>query len=301
MTKSTVLITGCSDGGLGSALALAFHDAGYRVIATARNTTKLSDMKKAGIETLSLDILSEQSLIGAKEQVERLTEGSLDILVNNAGAVYFTPLTDASIDKGKELFDLNVWAGLKTIQTFLPLLLKSSKGGIIINHTSVSSVMAPPFTALYAASKAALASINNSLRLELAPFGIKVVDLKSGSVKSNIFTNSSAPVTTLPRNSLYYCAHEWLDKFLSGQVFAEDAIDANIWAKQVVDAISKRNSLRQIWCGGSSWVIWFASCLPINITDFVLKRLVRLDLIEKQLREYGMDKAIDAAYNLKQE
>ena len=88
----TILITGCSDGGLGAALAIAFHKRGNRVFATARNTAKMASLKAAGIDTLALDVLSDDSIKACVEQVSSLTGGSLDMLVNNAGAGYSMPL-----------------------------------------------------------------------------------------------------------------------------------------------------------------------------------------------------------------
>jgi 1-acylglycerone phosphate reductase len=98
----TVLITGCSDGGIGAALAIAFHNAGLKVIATALNPAKMESLRRAGIETRRLDVLSDSSI---KECIGQLTQ--LDILVNNAGNVYVDPLSDLPIESGKELFDLN--------------------------------------------------------------------------------------------------------------------------------------------------------------------------------------------------
>lgn len=166
MSKPTVLITGCSDGSLGSALALQFHASGYRVLATARNPAKLADAKAAGIEILALDVVSESSIEKCVVAVRELTGGDLDILVNNAGANYPIPLTDAPIEEAKKLFDLNVWSNMAMVQAFLPLILKSKLGGIIVNHTSTSSVLNPPFSGLYGASKAALAMLTVSLRAE---------------------------------------------------------------------------------------------------------------------------------------
>jgi 1-acylglycerone phosphate reductase len=84
MSRRPVLITGCSDGGLG-ALALAFHKAGYRVLASARNPSKMASLKAAGIETLALDVLSEESVQACVAEVTNLTGGALYALVNNAG------------------------------------------------------------------------------------------------------------------------------------------------------------------------------------------------------------------------
>jgi NAD(P)-dependent dehydrogenase (short-subunit alcohol dehydrogenase family) len=89
-TRRTVLITGCSANGLGHALAVAFHNAGLRVLATARNTSKMAGLEELGIECLQLDVLDQESIERCVGDVRRLTgkaggEGRLDCLVNNAG------------------------------------------------------------------------------------------------------------------------------------------------------------------------------------------------------------------------
>lgn len=78
--KRTVLITGCSDGGLGAALAITFHEAGLHVYATSRDPSKMNDLQARGIEILTLDVLSDSSIAACVSKVS-----SLDILVNNAG------------------------------------------------------------------------------------------------------------------------------------------------------------------------------------------------------------------------
>jgi 1-acylglycerone phosphate reductase len=87
INKRTVLITGCSQGGLGDALAQAFHaSSGVRVIATARNLSKVAHLESLGIETVKLDVLSPQSIEDCVAQVSNMTGGQLDILLNNSGA-----------------------------------------------------------------------------------------------------------------------------------------------------------------------------------------------------------------------
>ena len=170
-SKRTVLITGCSDGGLGAALAIAFHEAGLRVYATARNPSKMTHVGSLGIETLTLDVQSDVSIAAC---VSKVTD--LDILVNNPGGAYSMPVSDLSIPEAKKLFDLNVWSYLAVTQAFLPLLLKSK--GMIVNQTSIVSAISIPFQSAYNASKAAMAMFSDSQRLELQPFGITVVDLR---------------------------------------------------------------------------------------------------------------------------
>ncbi len=207
--KRTVLITGCSDGGIGAALAIAFHEAGLHVYATARNPSKMEQLASLGIETLTLDVQSESSIAAC---VSKLS--GLDILVNNAGAQFLMPVVDVSVPEAKQLFDLNVWSHIAMTQGFLPLLLKSSRG-MIINQTSVGAVTTLPFQAVYNASKAALAMLSDSLRLELQPFGITVVDLRTGVIRTNLIKNlKELKQPSLPKGSIYEPAKETVEKAL---------------------------------------------------------------------------------------
>ena len=178
--KRTILITGCSDGGLGAALAVAFHEAGLHVYATARNPARMEQLASLGIETLTLDVQSESSIAAC---VSKLS--GLDILVNNAGATFLMPVVDISVPEAKKTFDLNVWSYIAVAQAFLPLLLKSSNG-MIVNQTSVGGCTTIPFQAVYNASKAAIMMFSDTLRLELQPFGITVVDLRTAVVRTNL-------------------------------------------------------------------------------------------------------------------
>jgi 1-acylglycerone phosphate reductase len=89
MVQKTVLITGCSEGGIGDALAKNFHKKGHRVFATARNLTKVQHLKELGLDIIPLDVTDEDSIKQAVEAVKKLTGGKLDILVNNSGAGNF--------------------------------------------------------------------------------------------------------------------------------------------------------------------------------------------------------------------
>jgi 1-acylglycerone phosphate reductase len=295
MSKTTVLITGCSDGSLGSALALQFHKKGYRVFATGRNLAKLSNAQAAGIEIIALDVQSEKSRKHCVDEIRKLTGGSLDILVNNAGAMFSSALSDTSVEEAKKMFDLNVWAPISMIQDFLPLLLKSSRGGVIVNHTSVASVISTPFTAVYGASKAALAQMTWNLRIELEPFNIKVVDLKTGSTHSNI-TSQADQTSTIPKTSLYYPAHEWLDEIFSGRLFMKDAYPAHVWAEKVVSELSKRNPPAEIWVGAFAKLVWWAQSFPAWLQKYLVRDSVKFGLVEKNIRDYGKENTIRDAY-----
>ena len=115
----TVLITGCSTGGMGAALAVAFHEAGFHVYASARNVAKMASLARPGIDLLELDILSTDSIDACVRKISKL-----DVLVNNAGITYSMPLSDADLEIGRNMFNVNIWAQIAVTQAFLPLLIQ---------------------------------------------------------------------------------------------------------------------------------------------------------------------------------
>lgn len=143
-SKNTVLITGCSDGGLGSALVLAFHTKGYHIYASARDlsrTTALSSL--SNITLLKLDVTSDSDVAAAAEYIKSDNGGKLDIVVNNAGRNYFMPVLDTDIDAAKKIFDTNFWGALRVMKVFAPLLVKSQ--GVLVNIASISGHVNVPW------------------------------------------------------------------------------------------------------------------------------------------------------------
>lgn len=202
--KKTVLITGCSAGGIGDALAQSFHGKGHRVFATARDLSKIEHLKEMGMTILPLDVVSTLSVNEALKAVIVGTGGSLDILVNNSGigrksfcarpfsrlrskivpwdrlslthlheAGYWTPILDADLDYARRLFETNFFGRVAVTQAFSELLIKSN--GTIINIGSISGLNPTPWTGIYNASCAAVNLWSDTLRLEMEPFGVKVI------------------------------------------------------------------------------------------------------------------------------
>lgn len=295
----TILITGCSPGGMGAALAIALHKAGHHVYATARNPSKLSALAEQGIKTLVLDVTSTSSIASAVSAVSSLPDGrGLNMLVNNAAGSYTMPIADVSLDAAKELFDLNVWSQVAVTQAFLPLLLKStttaSVGGnplthqaMIVNHTSIGSVVALPFQGIYNASKAALAMLTETMRLELSPFGIRVVELKTAGVRTNIISNSNynANADRLPAGSIYAPARDVLDKAMSQEAMSGNGVTAEQWATEVSQLLLARNPPPVIWRGQSAFTARLASMMPAGMFEGTIKRLTKLDVVEKIIKE----------------
>ncbi|OTA98184.1 hypothetical protein M426DRAFT_326187 [Hypoxylon sp. CI-4A] len=252
MSPKTVLITGCSEGGIGAALATEFHAQGCHVFATARNVSKMESLTRLGIETLALDVNSDASITAAVAHVQRSTNGTLDYLVNNAGVNYLMPFADAKMDELRRVIDTNLIAVLAVTHAFLPLLIQAQ--GTVATVGSINQVFCPPYQVAYNASKAAVAAVTRSLRVELAPLGVKFVNLVTGAVQTKLVDNAPSK---LPEDSLYRAVAENLEsrEFMKGANW----MDAEVFAKQVVGDLLKPKPKLNIWRGGLSTIAWFLS------------------------------------------
>ena len=136
MALKSVLITGCSAGGIGSALAEAFQKRNLHVFATARTPSKMSHLEKLpNVTLLTLDVTSASSIAAAVEAVRAKTGGKLDYLVNNSGRGFVMPTLDVNMEEAKRIFDVNFWAVLAVTQAFAPLLIAAQ--GTIVNISSL--------------------------------------------------------------------------------------------------------------------------------------------------------------------
>lgn len=268
MAKS-VLITGCSPGGIGHSLALEFKRQGLRVFATARKAESISDLTDHDIETLSLEATSEDSIQALKTEIELRTKGTLDVLVNNAGRNYTVPALDVEMDEIRETFETNVFAVMRMCQAFAPLLIGAK--GTIVQIGSLAGVMPYVFGSVYNASKAALHSYSDTLRVELAPFGVRVVVVRTGGVISNI----SRTHRTLPESSLYLPIADVYEKRLTHS--QANGIANEQYARSVVRQVLGHPRRDTIWEGGKSWLVWFVyNLFPRWVLDVAFTRMFQL-------------------------
>lgn len=134
--KKTALITGCSDGGIGAAMAKVLREKDYYVFASLRNVAKAGTLRDlSDVEIIELDVTSSSSIARCVEHVRKRTGGTLDMLVNNAGRDFLMPLLDVDINDAKELFDVNFWSVLAVTQAFAPFLIQAK--GVVVNQSSV--------------------------------------------------------------------------------------------------------------------------------------------------------------------
>ena len=265
----TVLITGCNPGGIGNSLAREFHAHGLHVFATARQTSSIADLAAIGIETISLEVTDAQSIAAARDTISEKTGGKLDYLVNNAGRNYTVPAVDIDIDEVRQTFEVNLFAVMRMCQTFIPLLVEAK--GTIVQIGSVAGIMPYVFGSAYNASKAALHSYSDTLRVELSPFDVKVLTVITGGVKSRIARTERS----LPENSIYLPIDTEYQRRLKHS--QEVGMPNEKYARSVVKQVLKRRPKKWVWEGNMSWVVWFASTfLPSGLMGFVLARMFNL-------------------------
>lgn len=187
MTESrAVLITGCSTG-IGRATALRLHKAGLPVYASARRLETLDELGKMGINTLHLDVTDEDSMNLA---VKRIVDdhGAVGTLINNAGSAVYGAVEDVPLETARGSFEANLWGALRLSQLVLPGM-RAQKNGRIVNVSSIFGKFATPGGAIYHAAKHALEAYSDAMRLELAPFGVKVSLIEPGTVKTEFYSN----------------------------------------------------------------------------------------------------------------
>ena len=263
-----VLITGCSSG-IGRALALEFHQQGYQVYATARNPKTMEELAHQGMTTLKLDVTSSSEIASVIDTIAVETRG-IDILVNNAGYGVMGPLLDIPKAALVSQFQTNVFAPIDLIQQVVPKM-RTVGGGLIINLGSVSGMMATPFAGPYCASKAALHSLSDALRMELAPFNIQVVTVCAGAIQSQFGQTTLQTVEKLlPPDSWYQQLFPQIRA--RAQASQHQATPATVLAQQLVDRIQATQRLPpKIALGKKSLTLpWLKRWLPTRILDRLL-------------------------------
>ncbi|ADO74658.1 SDR family oxidoreductase [Stigmatella aurantiaca] len=177
-----VLVTGASSG-IGRACAELLSAQGHTVYGTSRKPAQAP----AGFRMLELDVTRDDSVQAAVATV-LAEQGRLDAVVNNAGYALAGPLEETSIEEARHQFDTNFFGVLRVCQAVLPSM-RTHRSGLIINVSSLGGVAGLPFQGLYSASKFALEGLTESLRLEVASFGIQVTSLQPGDVYTPITEN----------------------------------------------------------------------------------------------------------------
>ncbi|MFO2465096.1 SDR family oxidoreductase [Pseudomonas sp. 15FMM2] len=263
------LITGCSSG-IGRALADAFKTAGYEVWASARRHEDVAALASAGFHAVQLDVNDGAALKTLAAQL-----GELDVLVNNAGYGAMGPLLDGGTEAMQRQFETNVFSIVGVTQALFPALRQ--RKGLVVNIGSVSGVLVTPFAGAYCASKAAVHAVSDALRMELAPFGVRVMEVQPGAIDTHFAKNAGTQAELLiNQQSPWWPLRENIRA--RSQASQDKPTPATAFAAQVFKAVQQDSPPRLLRSGnGSRALPLMAALLPKGLLEKVLKKRFGLD------------------------
>lgn len=181
MNSKVALVTGASSG-IGEATALKLSGLGYTVYAVARRVDRMRTLANAGIRVLAMDVTDDASMRAAVDKIV-VQSGHIDVLVNNAGYGSYGAVEDVPMEEARAQFEVNVFGAARLIQLVLPHM-RARRAGRIINITSMGGKIHTPLGGWYHGTKFALEALSDCLRMEVQPFGIDVVVIEPGGIKT---------------------------------------------------------------------------------------------------------------------
>ncbi|OSD06255.1 NAD-P-binding protein [Trametes coccinea BRFM310] len=197
--QKVVLVTGCSDGGIGSELCKQYAAKGCKVYATARRIEAMGSLTHPNIACARMDVTDEASIKAVVDEINE-KEGRIDVLVNNAGLTCSGPTAEVDMERIQRTYDTNVFGIIRAARIVIPHMA-ARKSGTIVNIGSILGETPLPFAGIYASTKAAVRSLSETLYMECLPLGISVVHVNTGGARTNIVKNMgqqfSVPSTTL--------------------------------------------------------------------------------------------------------
>ena len=272
--EKVAVITGTSSG-IGFETALAFAREGYYTYATMRNTSKSDNIKEISqeenlkIDVLELDVDKEHSVKTAIKQILDQKQ-RIDVLVNNAGWGIWGCVEDVSIDEFKAQLETNFFGSIRLVQQVVPTMRKR-RSGTIVNISSYAGRIGFPMSSAYTSSKFALEGLSESLRLELAPFGVNVIIIEPGIVNTNFFK----PMRMAKKLELDTSYKNMTDEIIPRVISkAKLGIHPKEVAKRIIDAVKSEIPLPRYHIGDDAAEFLEArrSKTDIEFEDYIKKR-----------------------------
>jgi len=261
--QSVVLVTGCSSG-IGRALARELSRRGQRCFASARRAESVLELEREGLEAVPLDVTSPDSIRAAVDAVVARAE-RIDVLVNNAGASLFGPLAELPLEDVRGVFETNVIGALGVCQAVFPHMASRGRGRIV-NVGSMVGVVPTPWAGAYCGAKAALHAISEALRVEVAPFGLEVVVVQPGAVRSSV--SEKSPCHSRTPHYAPLAAH--IER--RARASQERPMEAEAFARRVADAVTAPRPPRTLRAGGGVTALRALGRLPGRLRDRIFGR-----------------------------
>ena len=261
--RPVALVTGASSG-IGKETALALVAAGFNVVGTSRDTSRVTPLD--GVTFLGLDVASDSSVATAVQEVsERF--GRIDVLVNNAGVGSMGAAEETSVEQARSLFDTNVFGVMRMVNEVLPHM-RAQRRGRIINISSVLGFLPQPYMAAYAASKHAIEGYTESLDHEVRDHGVRALIIEPAYTRTGFEANSAKPDTPL---HAYAKQRQTVDRVMAEAVRGGDA--PAVVAQAIVTAATDPKPKPRYTAG------------PLAGRARILRRLAPAAVFDKQIRK----------------
>jgi NAD(P)-dependent dehydrogenase (short-subunit alcohol dehydrogenase family) len=271
--RKTVLITGASSG-IGKATTQKLLNDGYCVYASARNLAKVMPLKADGAEILELDVTQDESMRLAVDRIIREC-GRLDILVNNAGYGSYGALEDIPMEEARHQFEVNVFGLGRLTQLVLPQMRKQSFGKIV-NITSVGGKIYEPLGSWYHASKFAVEGLSDCLRLELQPFGIDVIIVEPGPIRTEWGSVAIEKLMQMSGHTAYATAAQTGAKLLALSNNERVASDPEVIANTISKALRVKYPKARYASGtGAAFLVSFRKFASDAVMDRFMRFMIK--------------------------
>lgn len=267
----TILITGASSG-IGYDAALTLAQQGHRVYAASRRLELMEPLKAYGVQVVSLDVTDEDSMKQCVDDVIQ-AEGRIDVLVNNAGYGYFGAIETVSMEEARRQLEVNVFGLARLTQLVLPQMRKQGSGRII-NTSSIAGKMVIYMGGWYNVTKYAVEAFSDALRMEVKPFGIDVVKIEPGAIKTNWGVIAARHLKESSRETPYEATGaRWADSM--DWFYTTDMLSKpSVVAKAISRAVNSRHPKACYSCGRFSFVGRLAhAVMPARWWDYFMRKM----------------------------
>jgi NAD(P)-dependent dehydrogenase (short-subunit alcohol dehydrogenase family) len=274
--SKAVLITGCSTG-IGRATAERLARGGHTVYATARRLESVADLAQHGCKLLALDVCDEQSMRAAVGEIER-AHGAVGVLINNAGYGSEGPTEEVPMSEVRRQFETNVFGLLRLTQLVLPGM-RRQRWGKVVNLSSMGGRMTLPGGGIYHATKYAIEALSDALRFEVRGFGVDVIVIEPGAIKTEFGNTAIARVDALGGGPDYAAFRETLKQQIRSAYegpMAAFAVGPDAVAKVIEKAITaRRPRTRYVITLGARVLMGLRRVLPDRAFDAFLRTQFR--------------------------
>jgi NAD(P)-dependent dehydrogenase (short-subunit alcohol dehydrogenase family) len=274
MTTKTALVTGASSG-IGEATALKLHELGYTVYGAARRTDRLQQLATRGIRPLAMDVTDDDSMRAGVEQIIAET-GRIDVLINNAGYGSYGAIEDVPLDEARRQFDVNVFGAMRLTQLVLPHM-RRQHSGTVVNISSMGGKIHTPLGGWYHGTKFALEALSDCLRLEVKPFGIDVVVIEPGGIKTEWGDIAADGLLAASGSGAYADQAKAMAKTLGAEAGSGRTSPPTVIADAIAKAVTARRPRTRYAVGfGAKPLIGARRVLPDRAFDTLIARATGL-------------------------